>query len=108
MERYVQSHLGLSLPPRCLVRYIVCGADPAFLSDLKPYVTELDLRHSLIADDLIADLTHSMPPHRGPDLQQDRDLPKYDYISFMARMTQNGRFLNGNGQGDEEGGVNGL
>ena len=28
-----------------------------------------------------------MPPHRGPDLQEDRNLPKYDYISFMEKMT---------------------
>ena len=29
-----------------------------------------------------------MPQHKGPDLQEDRDLPKYDYISFMENMTQ--------------------
>lgn len=29
-----------------------------------------------------------MPEHKGPDLQEDRDLPKYDYISFMEKMTQ--------------------
>jgi hypothetical protein len=27
-----------------------------------------------------------MPQHEGPDLLEDRDLPKYDYISFMERM----------------------
>lgn len=27
-----------------------------------------------------------MPPHEGPDLLEDRDLPKYDYISFMKKM----------------------
>ena len=50
-------------------------------------MTELDLRHSLIPDELVEGLLHSMPPHRGPDLQEDRALPKYDYISFMEKMT---------------------
>lgn len=27
-----------------------------------------------------------MPPHEGPDFLEDRDLPKYDYISFMKKM----------------------
>lgn len=51
-------------------------------------MTELDLRHSLIPDELVEDLLSSMPQHKGPDLQEDRDLPKYDYISFMEKMTQ--------------------
>lgn len=58
------------------------------VADGKPYVTELDLRHSLIPDELVEDLLASMPEHRGPDMQEDRDLPKYDYISFMENMTQ--------------------
>jgi len=48
-------------------------------------VTELDLRHSLIPDELIDEMIKSMPEHKGPDLQEDRDLPKYDYIAFMER-----------------------
>jgi Ca2+-binding EF-hand superfamily protein len=56
------------------------------VADGKPYVTEMDLRHSLIPDDLIDDLLHSMPEHKGPDLEADRDVPKYDYISFMQGM----------------------
>ncbi len=28
-----------------------------------------------------------MPSHKGPDLQEDRHLAKYDYISFMESMT---------------------
>ncbi|KAL8827636.1 MAG: hypothetical protein Q9191_003063 [Dirinaria sp. TL-2023a] len=56
------------------------------VADGKPYVTELDLRHSLIPDELVEDLLASMPPHRGPDLQEDRHLPKYDYVSFMQKM----------------------
>lgn len=27
-----------------------------------------------------------MPQHDGPDLLEDRELPKYDYISFMEKM----------------------
>lgn len=57
------------------------------VADGKPYVTELDLRHSLIPDALLEDLLSSMPEHKGPDLQEDRNLPKYDYISFMEKMT---------------------
>ncbi|KAL8670478.1 MAG: hypothetical protein Q9168_004987 [Polycauliona sp. 1 TL-2023] len=60
------------------------------VADGKPYVTELDLRHSLIPDELVEDLLSSMPEHKGPDMQEDRHLPKYDYISFMGNMTQNG------------------
>lgn len=60
----------------------------------------MDLRHSLIPDELIEDLVKSMPSHKGPDLQEDRDLPKYDYISFMSGMMgdehkTNGRSTNG-------------
>jgi len=54
----------------------------------------MDLRHSLIPDDLIEDLLHSMPKHKGPDLEVDRHLPKYDYVGFMERMA-------GAGGGDE-------
>lgn len=57
------------------------------MTSLQPYVTELDLRHSLIPDELIEDLLASMPAHKGPDLQEDRHLPKYDYVSFMEKMT---------------------
>ena len=49
----------------------------------------MDLRHSLIPDDLIDDLLHSMPKHTGPDMEVDRQLPKYDYISFMDGMIGN-------------------
>lgn len=49
-------------------------------------MTELDLRHSLVPDDLIEDLVKTMPEHRGPDLQEDRELPKYDYVTFMNKF----------------------
>ncbi|KAJ9658516.1 alpha-actinin [Neophaeococcomyces mojaviensis] len=56
------------------------------VADGKPYVTEMDLRHSLIPEELIDDLLQSMPEHRGPDMEADRDVPKYDYITFMQGM----------------------
>jgi len=56
------------------------------VADGKPYVTEMDLRHSLIPEELIDDLLQSMPEHRGPDMEADRDVPKYDYITFMQSI----------------------
>lgn len=75
----------------------------------KPYVTEVDLRHSLIPDELVEDLLASMPPHKGPDLQEDRHLPKYDYISFMEKMTAGNvvKGEDGGGGGGGEGEVPG-
>ena len=69
----------------------ICGTDRVFYADdsffEQPYVTEIDLRHSLIPDELIEELVKTMPQHRGPDLQEDRDLPKYDYVTFMDKIT---------------------
>lgn len=65
------------------------------VADGKPYVTEMDLRHSLIPDELIEDLKQSMPKHTGPDLAEDREVEKYDYVRFMERMM--------GGNGDENG-----
>jgi Ca2+-binding EF-hand superfamily protein len=56
------------------------------IADGKPYVTEMDLTHSLIPEDVVKDLVGTMPAHRGPDLQEDRNLPKYDYVSFMQKF----------------------
>jgi Ca2+-binding EF-hand superfamily protein len=53
------------------------------VADGKPYITEVDLRHSLVPDDVIDRLTKIMPPHKGPNLQEDRGIPQYDYVSFM-------------------------
>jgi Ca2+-binding EF-hand superfamily protein len=61
------------------------------VADGKPYVTEMDLRHSLIPDDLIEDLLSSMPEHTGPDMEADRNVPKYDYITFMQGMIGDGQ-----------------
>ncbi|KAI5365275.1 Putative actinin-type actin-binding domain, calponin domain, EF-hand domain, EF-hand domain pair [Septoria linicola] len=62
------------------------------VADGKPYVTELDLTHSLIPEEVVKELMDSMPLHNGPDLKEDRDLPKYDYVQFMER------YLGGQGQ----------
>lgn len=32
-----------------------------------------------------------MPTHDGPDLLEDRELAKYDYISFMEKMREEGK-----------------
>jgi hypothetical protein len=53
------------------------------VADGKPYVTEMDLRHSLVPDEVIDKLIKVVPLHKGPDLQEDRGMPQYDYISFM-------------------------
>jgi hypothetical protein len=38
-----------------------------------------------------------MPAHRGPDLKEDRDLPKYDYVQFMQRYLGGDTFAGANG-----------
>lgn len=65
------------------------------VADGKPYVTELDLRHSLVPDEIIEDLISHMPEHKGPDMQEDRNVSKYDYISYMERYMGGGRDNNG-------------
>lgn len=60
------------------------------VADGKPYVTEMDLRHSLVPDEVIEKLAKTMPLHSGPDLQQDRGQPQYDYISFMDQLIGDG------------------
>jgi Ca2+-binding EF-hand superfamily protein len=56
------------------------------VADGKPYVTEMDLRHSLVPDEVIDKLVKFVPLHRGPDLQEDRGQPQYDYITFMDNL----------------------
>ncbi|KAJ5176716.1 uncharacterized protein N7482_002593 [Penicillium canariense] len=67
------------------------------VADGKPYVTELDLRHSLIPDEVIEHLVKTMPQHEGPDLLEDRELAKFDYISFMEKMIEDQK-KNGGGK----------
>jgi len=57
------------------------------VADGKPYVTEMDLRHSLVPDDVIDKLVDIIPRFQGPaDLAEDRGRPQYDYIKFMERL----------------------
>ncbi|KAJ4200749.1 alpha-actinin [Fusarium falciforme] len=56
------------------------------VADGKPYVTEMDLRHSLVPDEVIDQLIEIMPEHNGPDMSEDRGMPQYDYISFMEKL----------------------
>ncbi|KND94748.1 Alpha-actinin-like protein 1 [Tolypocladium ophioglossoides CBS 100239] len=56
------------------------------VADGKPYVTEMDLRHSLVPDEVIDQLVEMMPSHKGPDMSEDRGQPQYDYISFMEKL----------------------
>ncbi|KAK4202640.1 putative alpha-actinin-like protein [Triangularia verruculosa] len=56
------------------------------VADGKPYVTEIDLRHSLVPDEVIEKLVEIIPEHRGPDVKEDRGMKQYDYIAFMERL----------------------
>ena len=60
------------------------------VADGKPYVTELDLSHSLIPEEIVQKLVESMPAHRGPDLREDREMPKFDYVRFMEGFVGGG------------------
>lgn len=78
------------------------------VADGKPYVTEMDLRHSLVPDEVIDKLIEFMPLHKGPDVKEDRGLPQYDYIEFMDHLISHpneGTVLeditNGGGDSDE-------
>jgi Ca2+-binding EF-hand superfamily protein len=68
------------------------------VADGKPYVTEMDLRHSLVPDEVIDQLVEIMPAHSGPDMSEDRGMPQYDYISFMEKLINE----QNNGQGGSE------
>ena len=69
------------------------------VSDGKPYVTEMDLRHSLVPDEVIDQLVGIMPEHKGPDTAEDRGMPQYDYISFMEKMINDERGREGGASG---------
>ncbi|KAK1964509.1 hypothetical protein LY78DRAFT_582318 [Colletotrichum sublineola] len=56
------------------------------VADGKPYVTEMDLRHSLVPDEVIDKLIEIIPQHNGPDTAEDRGMPQYDYIAFMEKL----------------------
>ncbi|KAF3930087.1 Alpha-actinin-2 [Dactylella cylindrospora] len=56
------------------------------VADGKLYVTEVDLRHSLIPDHMVDQLIKEMPIHRGPLQEEDQELEGYDYITYMERL----------------------
>lgn len=54
----------------------------------------------------------TMPEHKGPDLQEDRDIPKFDYITYMQRYLGGGTgsasgTASGHHSDDEDAKVNG-
>lgn len=66
------------------------------VADGKPYVTEMDLRHSLVPDDVIEKLVEIIPRHTGPDMAEHRGQPQYDYIAFMEKLiNEEGEVPNG-------------
>ncbi|KAI6092450.1 calponin homology domain-containing protein [Hypoxylon rubiginosum] len=81
------------------------------VADGKPYVTEMDLRHSLVPDEVIEKLCEIVPAHSGPDMAQDRGVPQFDYISFMEKLispsSQQNTSSSGHRPGSGGGGGNG-
>lgn len=74
------------------------------VADGKPYVTELDLRHSLVPDDVIEKLVEIIPRREddadadqqngeNPAAAKDRGVPKYDYVRFMEALITDGRLI---------------
>lgn len=53
------------------------------VADGKPYVTEMDLRHSLVPDDVVAQLAAMMPQHRDPAVPSPLH---FDYVAFMENL----------------------
>lgn len=60
------------------------------VADGKSYVTEVDLRHSLIPDGMIQELSQVMPEVTGEDGQKGYDYEKYMETLMNARAIQNG------------------
>ncbi|KAF6843770.1 Alpha-actinin-like protein 1 [Colletotrichum musicola] len=67
------------------------------VADGKPYVTEMDLRHSLVPDEVIDKLIEIIPEHNGPDTTEDRGMPQYDYIAFMEKLISDEKAAGGGG-----------
>jgi Ca2+-binding EF-hand superfamily protein len=75
------------------------------VADGKPYVTEMDLRHSLVPDEVIDELVGIMPMHSGGgDGESGKEVAKFDYVRWMEGMIDGGgqespRRVNGFGNG---------
>ncbi|KAK3105516.1 alpha-actinin [Teratosphaeriaceae sp. CCFEE 6253] len=64
------------------------------IADGKPYVTEMDLTHSLIPDEIVQNLVASMPRHGGAEVGLEREAGRFDYVEFMEKFVS-GRRANG-------------
>lgn len=69
------------------------------VADGKPYVTEVDLRHSLIPDGMIEQLVKTMPKVRVKveDGDEEREEEGFDYEKYMEILTGKGPGTNGAG-----------
>ncbi|KAM0272273.1 hypothetical protein ACHAQH_008745 [Verticillium albo-atrum] len=72
------------------------------VADGKPYVTEMDLRHSLVPDEVIDKLVDIIPLHSGPDMLDDRGMPQYDYIAFMDKLISGTSSSSAGSVGDDD------
>jgi Ca2+ insensitive EF hand len=59
-------------------------------------VTELDLRHSLIPEELVDQMMRTMPIHHGQSMPEDAGVSKFDYVNYMERYlgTNSSRHVN--------------
>lgn len=46
----------------------------------------MDLRHSLIPDEIVEEMIQAMPEHPGTGAQEEQNMPKYDYVTFMEKL----------------------
>lgn len=67
------------------------------VADGKPYVTEVDLRHSLIPDGMIEQLVRTMPKVRVKVDGEEREEEGFDYEKYMEVLT--GKKAESNGVG---------
>lgn len=46
----------------------------------------MDLRHSLIPDEIVEEMISAMPEHPGTGAPDEQNIPKYDYVTFMEKF----------------------
>lgn len=56
------------------------------VADGKPYITELDLRHSLVPDEVIDHITKICPRHPDGEASENPEMWQYDYVTFMDSL----------------------
>ena len=64
------------------------------VADGKEWVTELDLRHSLIPEEMVEELVKCMPVREDGE-GEDEEGKRFDYVEFMERVTEGKGVLNG-------------